>query len=138
MTHFLENIIVDTNRALESREQTVRETTDADDEGYFFFLVIPMLISNLVTRQRHSLTLMAPLQSHGGHRTTLTWKKKSILDINFMIFLAVKKYVTTLNFVRPNIIKLWTKFSNKLGCKLRIQLHLIFFLLDMNFDKSTI
>ena len=55
-----------------------------------------------------------------------------------MIFLPQKKCVTTLNFFRPNIIKLWTKFSNKLGCILRLQLHSIFFLLDMNFNNSTI
>ena len=55
-----------------------------------------------------------------------------------MIFLPLKKCVTTLNFFRSNIIKLWTKFSNKLGCRLRLQLHLIFFLLDMNFNNSTI
>ena len=46
------------------------------------------------------------------------------------------------NFFRPNIIKFWTKFGNKLGCILKQQLHSIFFffilLLDVNFDKSTI
>ena len=31
-----------------------------------------------------------------------------------MIFLLLKKCVTTLNFFKLNIIKLWTKFSNKL------------------------
>ena len=56
-----------------------------------------------------------------------------------MIFLPLKKFVIILNFLRPNIIKLWTKFDSKLGCSnLRLQLYLIFFLLIMNFDKSTI
>ena len=57
-----------------------------------------------------------------------------------MIFLPLKKFVIILNFLRPNIIKLWTKFGNKLGCSsLRLQLYLIYiFLLIMNFDKSTI
>ena len=32
-----------------------------------------------------------------------------------MIFLSLKKIVTTLNFFRPKIIKFWTKFGNKLG-----------------------
>ena len=45
--------------------------------------------------------------------------------------------MTTLNFFKPNIIKLWTKFvnklffffrefGNKLGWRLRLQLHLIY------------
>ena len=65
----------------------------------------------------------------GGHRTTLTWKKK-LLHINFksfMIFLPSKKICDNPKFFRLNKIKLWTKFGNKLGCKLSLQLHLIFF-----------
>ena len=47
--------------------------------------------------------------------------------------------MTTLNFFKPNIIKLLTNFGNKLGCKLILQLHSIFFfLLDVNFDKFII
>ena len=44
-------------------------------------------------------------------------KKKSLLYIkfkNFIIILPLEKCVTTLNFFKSNIIKLWTKFSNKL------------------------
>ena len=62
-----------------------------------------------------------------------------------MTFLPLKKFVTTLNLFRPNVIKFWTKFGNKFGCRLRLQPHLIyiyiyifFFLLDVNFDKFTI
>ena len=54
-----------------------------------------------------------------------------------LIFLSLKKFVTMWIFFKPNVIKHWTKFDNKLGCKLRLQLHSIFFLLDVNFDKST-
>ena len=36
------------------------------------------------------------------------------------------------------MIILWTKFSNKLDCRLRLQLHSKKKLLDMNFGKSTI
>jgi len=68
--------------------------------------------------------------------------KKSFLFIkfkNFMIFFTLKKKcVTTLNYFRPNIIKFWTKFSNKLSCKLKLQLHSIFFLLAMNFNNYRI
>ena len=46
--------------------------------------------------------------------------------------------MTTLNFFKPNIIKLLKNFGNKLRCKLIVQLHSIFFLLDVNFDKFTI
>ena len=56
-------------------------------------------------------------------------KKKSLLFIkfkNFMIFLLLKKYVTTLNFFRLNIIKFWIKFCNKLDCRLKLQLHSIY------------
>ena len=46
-----------------------------------------------------------------------------------MIFLPLKKFVIILNFLRPNIIKLSTKFDNKLGCSnLRLQLYLILFI----------
>ena len=58
-----------------------------------------------------------------------------------MIFLLLKKYVTTLNIFRLNIIKFWTKFCNKLDCKLKLQLHSIYiyiYIFDVNFDKSTI
>ena len=68
----------------------------------------------------------------GGHRTNLTFKKKKKTLIyikfkNFMIFLPLKKCVTTLNFFRSHKIKFWIKFSNKLSCRLRLQLHSIFF-----------
>ena len=71
-------------------------------------------------------------------------KKKSLLFIkfkNFMIFLLLKKYVTTLNIFRLNIIKFWTKFCNKLDCRLKLQLHSIYiyiYFIGLNFDKSTI
>ena len=56
-----------------------------------------------------------------------------------MTFLLLKKkIVTPLNFFRLNIFKLWTKFGNKFGCRLKLQLHLIHFLLDVNFVKFTI
>ena len=54
-----------------------------------------------------------------------------------MIFFSLKKFVIALNSFRPNIIKVWTKYCNKIGCTLRLQLHLIYFLLDVNFDQST-
>ena len=46
--------------------------------------------------------------------------------------------MTILKFFKPNIIDFWEKFGIKLGYRLRIQLHLIFFLLDVNFHKSII
>ena len=46
--------------------------------------------------------------------------------------------MTILKFFKPNIIDFWVKFGIKLGYRLRIQLHLIFFLLDVNFHKSII
>ena len=55
-----------------------------------------------------------------------------------MIFFPVKKMCYHPKFFRLNIITLWTKFSNKLGCRLILQLDSIFFLLDMNFGKSII
>ena len=54
-----------------------------------------------------------------------------------MIFFPLKKIITTLNSFRPNIIKVWTKFRNKIGCRLKLQLHSIYFLLDVNVDKLT-
>ena len=53
-----------------------------------------------------------------------------------MIFLPLKKCVTTLNFFKLNIIKLWTKF-NYIGLNLIVDTRYIF-LMDSNFDKSTI
>ena len=48
--------------------------------------------------------------------------------LKFYDFFTLKKCVTILIFFfRSNIVKLWTKFSNKLSCKLRLQLHSIFF-----------
>ena len=44
--------------------------------------------------------------------------------------------MTALNFSKSNIIKLQTKFDNKLGYKLRLQLHSIFLFIGVNFDKS--
>ena len=64
-----------------------------------------------------------------------------------MIFFIFKKTETILNFCRSNIIKLWTKFGNKLDYSLvdkgynstsYIYIYIFFFLLDVNFDKSTI
>ena len=57
-----------------------------------------------------------------------------------MIFLPLKKICDNPKFLRLNKIKLWTKFSSKLGCRLRLQLHLIYIylLLNVNFDKSII
>ena len=46
--------------------------------------------------------------------------------------------MTILNFVRVNIINFWTKFDNKLDYRLRLQIHSIFFLLDVNYNKFTI
>ena len=46
--------------------------------------------------------------------------------------------MTILKFFRPNIIKLCTKFSNKFDYILTLQLHSNIFLLDVNFEKSTI
>ena len=78
----------------------------------------------------HKPDLTRPV-NRPSHRTTLTLKKKNLLYIKFkifMIFLPLKKFVIILNFLRPNIIKLWTKFGNKLGCSsLRLQLYLIYF-----------
>ena len=50
-----------------------------------------------------------------------------------MIFKFLQKFVTTLNFFRSNIIKFFIKFGHKFGT-------VVFniFLLDVNFDKSTI
>ena len=47
-----------------------------------------------------------------------------------MIFFTLKKkkVVTSLNFLKPNIIKLWIKFDNNLGCKLKLQLNSVFFI----------
>ena len=53
-----------------------------------------------------------------------------------MIFLFLKKCVTTLNFFKLNIIKLWTKF-NYIELNLIVETRYIF-LMDTNFDKSTI
>ena len=50
--------------------------------------------------------------------------------IFFFFSIIIRKILTTLSFFRPNIIKLCTKFDNSFGCRLRLQLHLIFFLLD--------
>ena len=39
-------------------------------------------------------------------------------------------------FFKPNIIKFWTKFSNKLiGCRLRLQLHSIYIYIYMMMPK---
>ena len=40
--------------------------------------------------------------------------------IIIIIIYKFKNFVTTLNFFKPNIIALWTKFENKLDCKLRL------------------
>ena len=70
----------------------------------------------------------APHWRQGGHKTTLTWEKIIIIyNFLFFIFYPLKKFVTTLCFPRTNIIKLWTKFGNKFDCKLKLQLHSIFF-----------
>ena len=53
-----------------------------------------------------------------------------------MIFLPLKKCVTTLNFFKLNIIKLWTKF-NYIELNLIVETRYIF-LMDTNFGKSTI
>ena len=56
-----------------------------------------------------------------------------------MIFFTFKKNCDHPKFFfRFNIMKLWTKLDKKLCYKLNIQFHLIFLLLDVNFDKSTI
>ena len=43
-----------------------------------------------------------------------------------MILLSLKIFVTTLKFFWLNIINFWTKFGNKLDCRLRLQLHSIY------------
>ena len=43
-----------------------------------------------------------------------------------MILLSLKIFVTTLKFFWLNIINFWTKFGNKLYCRLRLQLHSIY------------
>ena len=84
-----------------------------------------------------------PHSIHPTHWRLHVKKKKYILLYikfkNFMIFLPLKKCVTTLNFFKLNIIKLQTKFSNKLTqLQTKATTSLDIFLMDTNFDKSTI
>ena len=55
-----------------------------------------------------------------------------------MISLSLKRICDHPKFFKLSIITFWTKFGNKLSCRLRLQLYLIFFLLNVNFDKCTI
>ena len=51
-----------------------------------------------------------------------------------MIFLSLKKLCDNPKFFfKPNITKLWTKLDNKLSCKLRLQVHSIFFYIGCEF-----
>ena len=48
-----------------------------------------------------------------------------------IIYIYIKNYYKkNFDHPKPNIIKLCTKFDNNFGSRLRVKLHLIFFLLD--------
>ena len=55
-----------------------------------------------------------------------------------MDFFSLKNICDCPKFLRSNIIKFWTKLGIKIGYRLRLQLHSIYFLLDVNFVKFTI
>ena len=74
-----------------------------------------------------------------GYNILSPYKQKEKSKKNFIIILPLRKCVTTLNFFKPNIIILRTKFSNKLTwLQTKTTSPLNIFLLNMNFDKFTI
>ena len=65
-----------------------------------------------------------------------------ILILKILWFFTLKKFCDQLNFffftifLKPNTIQLWTKFGDKLGCKLRPQFHSIYFFYWMQILKN--